>query len=174
MNLIGITGPAGAGKDTAGDYLVSRGFAKIAWAQPLKDALEAIGFPEPPNRDDKEKPVPGFGFSWREAAQKLGTEWGRSLDPNIWVKLGVDRIKHIKAIDDRDIVITDVRFENEATAVRSLGGRVIHMRGRKVDLGANQGHASEAGVAFQPNLGDVLIDNSKDITYLYKQLEDLL
>jgi len=36
MNLIGLTGRAGAGKDTVADILVSLGYAKVSFADPLK------------------------------------------------------------------------------------------------------------------------------------------
>lgn len=171
MILIGMTGKAGAGKDTLADYLVQNlGFTKISFAGPLKAMLAAAGMPEPADRAAKELPVPGFTFTWREAAQKLGTEFGRALDADIWTKVVEQRI-----IRDRElpqhvsrIVLSDVRFENEATMIRRLGGKVVHVIGRAAELGANAGHASEAGVYAQPD--DRIIDNSGNLLTAKTQL----
>lgn len=148
--IIGLTGPAGVGKDTVADYLVEKhGFKKLSWAAPLKAGLAAMGFPEPLDRADKEKVIDGFDFSWRRAAQTLGTEWGRALDADIWIKL-VGRI--IAMHPGQDFVISDVRFQNEAELVRSKGGHVWSLHGRQADLGDAAGHKSEAG------LPDALVD----------------
>lgn len=170
MHLIGITGRAGAGKDTVADSLVTRhGFTKISWADSLKAGMAAMGFPEPANREDKEKLIPGFNFSWREAAQKLGTEWGRHLDPDIWLKTTERRMRRAT---DR-FVIADVRFNNEADMVRRKGGVMLFLHGRAADLGENAGHASEAGVLFKPE-HDHMIDNGLDFEFTQQQVDFVL
>lgn len=174
MILVGLTGRAGAGKDTIADRLVEvHDFTKLSFAAPLKAMLAAAGMPEPMNREDKEKPVPGFDFTWREAAQKLGTEWGRALDENIWIKLVEQHIRYMSRLygaypHQVRFVLSDVRFENEAAMIRRMGGKVLHVAGRAVDLGANAGHASEAGVTLAD--GDYLIDNSGDIGFTMNQV----
>lgn len=167
LNLIGITGKAGSGKDTVADYLVSEhGYTKISFAAILKNMLRVAGLPEPANRDDKEKIVDGFEFSWRDAAQKLGTEWGRSLDTNIWVKLTMNSLDPFKKY-----VISDVRFDNEAEAVRK-SGCLIHLTGREIDMGELSNHPSEAGVSFHNT--DYLIYNSGSKEALYTVAEEIL
>jgi len=165
MKLIGLTGKAGAGKDTVADYLVHTlsGTVKMAMAGTLKAMLTAAGLLEPNDRADKERIIPGFTFSWRQAAQRLGTEWGRTLDPEIWLKLVPLKLDVIRAADERIgddtlVVISDIRFENEADMVRQMGGAIWHIAGREADLGENVGHVSEAGILFYPDQ-DELIDN---------------
>lgn len=169
--IIGLTGPAGAGKDTVADYLVEHhNFRKLSWAAPLKAGLAAMGFPEPADRADKERPIPGFDFSWREAAQKLGTEFGRGLDPDIWIKIVGRMLQEQSHIN---WVVSDCRFENESALIRILGGQMWHIKGRAVDLGANAGHASEAGLLFYPAV-DELIDNRGDMARLFANVYRLL
>ena len=141
--IIGLTGRAGAGKDTVADYLVENyGFKKLSFASTLKEMLAVAGFPEPANRDDKEKKVEGFDFTWREAAQKLGTEWARGLDKDFWLKVLGNKIKI-----GVDYVISDVRFDNEAEFLDyNYEGWIINIVGRQVDLGDNASHPSEKGV----------------------------
>ena len=163
--IIGIIGVAGSGKDTAADYLVSKyGFTKVSFAAILKNMLSVAGLPEPSNRDDKEKIVEGFDFTWREAAQTLGTEWGRSLDENIWVKLTMASLE-----DGKNYVFSDVRFDNEAKAIYEAGGSNILLLGRSVDLGNNSTHASEQGVSKE--LIQYYIINKLDIEGFHKSID---
>lgn len=165
MKIIGVCGLAGSGKDTVADYLVAKhNYTKVSFAAILKDMLRVAGLPEPTNRDDKEKIIEGFNFSWRHAAQTLGTEYGRvCLGENIWIDLTMKSLR-----EDGKYVVSDVRFENEATAIRNVGN-LIHLKGRGANLGELSAHASEAGVAYKS--GDVLISNDSSMELLYAGVE---
>ncbi len=164
--LIGLTGKAGAGKDSVADILCQDyGFKRTAFALHLKTMLASIDWPEP-TRQEKEAIDPRFGVSWRQAAQRLGTEWARALDPDLWVKLTKQVIS-----TPGDWVITDVRFENEAKMVRE-NGVLIHVKGREADLkGATKLHISEQGVPERPE--DMFIDNSGTLEVLNTLVEAL-
>lgn len=144
MKLIGITGRAGAGKDTVGrilcDYVC---FVRISFADPIRAMIQSLGI-DCTNRDTKEKPVPWIGRSPRYLMQTLGTEWGRNLvDPEIWIKAAARRIDTMGA----DIVVTDVRFDNEAKMIQDRGGliwQVIRPGIRRVEA-----HRSEAGISTE-------------------------
>lgn len=136
ITLIGLTGRAGSGKDTAGDYLCQEyGFVRASFAQPLKDMLEAML--EHANVDHiwlhepafKNHDIPGLGASARTMMQTLGTEWGRTcIGADLWVQL-LDRHLGLSAgnpVHDR-IVITDVRFPNEAAWVKASGGQLLKL-----------------------------------------------
>lgn len=162
MQLIGIAGAAGSGKDTVASYLVEHyGYEQISFAAILKKMLAVAGMPEPSNRDDKEKNIEGFNFSWRHAAQALGTEYGRvCLHPDIWVMLTMRGLR-----PDGKYVVSDCRFANEAAAIINAGGQMIHLYGREVDLGELSNHASE-----QPLIPSVFahkIWNDKPVEHLY-------
>lgn len=164
MTVIGISGKAGAGKDTIADYLVGKyGYKKISFAHTLKNMLKVAGLEEPANREDKEKNFEGFPFNFREAAQKLGTEWGRSLDEDIWVKLTMKGLQ-----EGCNYVVSDVRFHNEAEAVRD-SGEVWHVKGRSANLGVLSEHVSEQGI--KAYYEDIEVDNSGSVSSLYKQID---
>lgn len=132
FRIIALAGAAGSGKDTAADRLVARyGFAKAAFAGPLKDALCAMfGWPHAllENREWKETPIPDIGKSPRQMMQTLGTEWGRQLvNRDLWLLLAARRIRDARVGAMPGIVFTDCRFENEAAAIMSLGGHVLHI-----------------------------------------------
>lgn len=171
VKLFGVAGPAGAGKDTIGDWLVANcGFHKHAFASVLKAGLAAMGMPEPADRAAKELPIEGFKFSWRDAAQKLGTEWGRALDPDLWMRLTQQHLMREQARGN-SVVVTDVRFENEADMIRRMGGTMIHVMGRGAELGKLAGHASEAGISMQQ--GDLLVINGGTMEALEYQLQEI-
>lgn len=171
--LLGLCGVAGVGKDTVGGLL---GYSTFAFARTLKTMLTAGGMPEPSSREEKEAFNPAWGFSWRDAAQRLGTEWGRGLNTDIWVKLAAVAIDQRQ---DRVVVLTDCRFENEAAWIRSRG-LIVHITGREATVtGANAVHASEAGVAKHE--GDYTLQNSgtfeelnQEVRVLRQYIESLL
>jgi hypothetical protein len=107
---------------------------------------------------DKEVVDPLIGVSPREAMQKLGTEWGRSLNPDLWVNLMRAQIETGK---HRKVVIDDVRFLNETLCVQALGGRVLVVANK--DAPEVRGHASEAleGV-WEASDGTLFNDNTPE------------
>lgn len=167
MKVVGLHGKAGSGKDTVADYLVANhGYEKISFATTLKAMLAAGGFPEPVNRDDKESLVAGFDFSWREAAQTLGTEWGRLLDKDIWIKTTEKILK-----PDGKYVFSDVRFNNEAEMIRKHG-KIWHIEGRAVHLGEMAYHASESGI--NKTEYDTYLYNDGSLNDLYLDIEEII
>lgn len=177
--LIGLTGLAGTGKDTVADRLCSaHGFERHAFAEPLRDMLTAlltgagIDYAHLFERHLKEQPVPHIGISGRRLMQTLGTEWGRTLDPDLWVRtaaitLGLHDMPNSTPIHDR-IVITDVRFPNEAAWIESLGGRVVRVTRPAPEVAA---HVSEQHINQLPCT--LAIDNTGTLADLHEQVDEL-
>lgn len=170
ISIVAFAGPAGSGKDTAGEYLIQKyGFKKLSFATPLKTMLASIGLPCPATADEKEAIIPWLGVSWRHLGQTLGTEWGREcVNPDFWVLVAE---QHMRAEGGR-FVITDTRFENEAALVRRMNGVVAVLDGRAHEMdGKTKGHVSEVGIDF--NEHDITIDNGGSLKELYDQLDQL-
>jgi hypothetical protein len=166
-SVIGLTGPAGVGKDTVG-MLLSSNYNLYAFAKPLKQALSVLGINEPADRAAKETLLGGKPFSYRKAAQTLGTEWARNLDPDFWLNLAEEKTRHM-----RRVVFTDVRFDNEAEWVRKQGGVIWHIHGRATTVtGDAAKHASENAVEVKS--GDFQLDNSGSISDLTEAVQELL
>ncbi len=164
--VIGITGPAGCGKDTAADYIIGQCgvYRKASFADPLKQMLHAIGLTQAQTHGDLKDIVdPRYGVTPRHMMQKLGTEWGRQcIHPNIWV-----RAMFVMLEDEEDAyIIPDVRFENEANFVRQHG-TLIHIVGRDRVIDAT--HVSESGVVQLEQ--DVVIHNTGSLQDLYRKLQ---
>ncbi len=153
--VLALTGPIGSGKTTIAAALVAHGFVRRPFAGPLKAMLAALyrvqGL-EPDeiearlSGDKKERPdVLLSGATPRWAMQSLGTEWGRArLSASIWVDAWRRGAQADLAHYD-GVVADDVRFEDEARAVRALGGRVIALTRPGVER--INDHISELGVA---------------------------
>jgi hypothetical protein len=165
--LIGICGAAGSGKDTLADLFVKkRQYRKLSFADPLYAMLGTLtGQPAArlKDRSFKEATVGWIGKSPREMLQTLGTEWGRQMvKDTLWVEWTMRRV-------DGDCVIPDVRFDNEAKAIRDAGGVVLRITrgGGGCLVGTAAEHASENGIS--PQFVAAEIDNSGDLDHLWRQ-----
>lgn len=175
--LIGITGKAGSGKTTLGNILVKRRFIDVAFADTLKSAA-AIIFALPIEYfydfELKEKPIGFWQLSPRQMLQKLGTEACRNnIDKDIWIK-SLEASLSANFSPNNDIVITDVRFDNEAEMIRKKGGIVFHIvTSRESQLDDDtKAHASEVEVEFKQ--GDFLLWNDGTIDDLETEVSWLL
>lgn len=63
-------------------------------------------------------------FDCREGYQMIGTV-GRSIDPEAWVKTISKQITNLP--NNTNIIVDDVRFENEVIALRNLGFKIVYM-----------------------------------------------
>lgn len=120
--IVGLCGLAGAGKTTAAKALMRDGFRRHRFAGPLKRMLKQIGLTKAQIEGSlKEAPcILLGGSSPRWAMQTLGVEWGRHcMGPEFWVELW----NHNRP--EGDIVVDDVRFDNEVRMIQRLGGIVI-------------------------------------------------
>jgi hypothetical protein len=170
--VIGITGRAGAGKDTFAAAFAeeARKFGKtvtcMALADPLKEVCEVLfGNGDPSvwrTQEGKAGQLSGWsdlGSAYatrRSILQTIGTDvFRKHVTPNFWLRVAASRISRIKT---DIVVITDVRFDDEAMFVRSAyGGTVVKVVNRNqkkhrrswldVLRGRNKVHRSERGVS---------------------------
>lgn len=115
----------------------------IKFAQPLYDIQEFVY-----QRINK----PLDGPKDRRLLQFLGTDWGRSIDENLWVNIWrVEARMHTFKYARNVVLCDDCRFDNEAEQVKALGGTIINVvadaeiRSKRAPL-VNTEHASEAGI----------------------------
>lgn len=129
------------------------------FAGPLKDMLRTLGLTEAQvDGDEKELPCDLLGGKTpRQAMQFLGCEFGRDLiDPGLWVRATMLRVD-ADLTAGKLVVIDDVRFDNEARAIKAREGIVVRLERTTSSAAVTSGHASEAGVSQQ--LIDVIIPN---------------
>jgi hypothetical protein len=171
--LIGLAGAAGAGKDTVAEHLVNRhGFVRMALADPLYEMLSHLtGLPAGHlmRRDVKEAPLGWLGVSPRRMLQTLGTEWGRGLiDDDIWIKHLLRRID----ASGSPVAVSDVRFDNEAAAIRGRGGIIVEVVRPEPLSGVSseaRNHSSESGISSA--FVDVVIVNGGTVNDLHAAVD---
>lgn len=83
----------------------------------------------------------------RQVLQNLGTDAFRDFDDQFWLKL---------IPKNENLIITDIRFQNEYDYVKNLG-EVIHIS-RDLKEDSNSRHSSEAGVSVEED--DFIIENN--------------
>lgn len=136
--IIGFTGLAGSGKSTAA---LHTGYTRVRFAGPLKDMMRALGLTEQEIEGDrKEKPCNLLGGKTpRYAMQTIGTEWGRdTIAPDLWIRAWQAAVARTAG----PVVCDDVRFPNEADAIRTAGGFLVRVI-RPGAGGGAAGHSSE-------------------------------
>jgi len=152
--IVGLAGRAGSGKSTVARHLASaHGFTEDAFAAPIKDAAAAVFCWDRAALDGNT----AEDRAWRErvdrwwaarlnvpcltprwAMQHVGTELFRDgFHSDIWIASMQNRLNNATV---SRLVVADVRFENEATALREAGGVVVRIVRPGLAAGA---HASE-------------------------------
>lgn len=171
FKLIGLTGPARAGKDSAARVLVNQhGFVRYGLADPIRKMLQSIDVHF--SDKDKETPLPKFdNRTPRELMQSLGTEWMRDcVDKAGWLKMAQHEhgwLKHNPSCFG--MVIPDVRFQNEADWIRQ-NGVLIHISRPQVNH--KNKHESDKSIPNKP--GDFFISNDHTAAFLGKQINDYM
>lgn len=173
FEIIGLSGYARSGKDTVGNFLIKKGYARATFGDYIRKALYALN---PYSTDGIRVKEIIDRYGWEECKkidpeirvllQRMGSDVGRSLiDKDIWVDLVLKNIP-----DGSKIVFTDCRFPNEAAAIKNFGGEVWRV--------------SRDG--FEPankHISDIILDdwdfdktflNNSSISELYKKIEESL
>jgi len=190
MNLIGLCGTIGVGKDTVASILVQDyGFAKDSFASSLKDVISvAFGW----DREMMEGATPESRL-WREQTDEWWSDrLGQTITPRKMLQLwGTDCIRthfhdefwlatverrirqQILANPEAKIVLSDVRFPIEAECIRRLGGTIIKITRAKSqdDIKNTTLHSSET--SLQSIIPDKIITNDKSLDELKNTIQYL-
>lgn len=142
--IIGLGHRKRVGKDTLAELLVprleERGYDVwiFAFAHDMKEAAADLfgvyGLRGPQhyesNPEHREQELERIGKTPRQIWIEFGNAM-RSIYPNIWIDRIRDQIEANRFYTKRDImqptawIITDVRYPNEAEAIKSWGGRLV-------------------------------------------------
>lgn len=236
MNIIGISGQIGSGKDSIADYFIDKhGYQKHAFADPLKEFLAKIfefsqeqlwGPSEKRNEtdvrydnsnseswEDAKDNLKQFGpsfvnevvtkvnkrpvalqklFDWfhwlrenqsplspRVCLQSLGSEWGRSIDADIWASYLLVRAQRSLSSGVPAVIVSDVRLRNELQAIRDVGGKLIKVVRSSTDQEASNigliGHSSEQEQkSFLLAEFDFVIINDGSLDDLFIQVDKIV
>ncbi len=187
--LVGLLGRKRSGKDSLAEVLVGEfGFARVAFADPLKEAALGLdplvgptGLPFAPARVMRRLSEVVDSIGWerakevpevRRTLQRLGTEAIRALDEGFWVRIAMRAVRELREgpapatyparahARGVPVVVTDVRLSNEAEAIQEAGGALVRIVRPGVESGDS--HASEVALDDWPTNYVVVNDGTLD------------
>lgn len=178
--IIALAGKAGAGKDTVAGWIrqLAEDSSAFSFAEPIKvmlwQGLDVSLWDA--SRAAKEAPVEHLAaldpkITPRYLAQTLGTEWGRSVHPDLWVHM---LARDVRNSEVATAVIIDCRFPNEVAWVKRQGGVVWWIE--RDGIAPVRAHATENSIGPQDcdrtilNLG-TLEDLAVTVQQAYAQLQ---
>lgn len=184
--IVGLIGLKGSGKDEAAKGLTVCGWTRVALADEVRamalDVNPWISWDTEGDHDDGEsirlsRLVEEIGWDRaknefkevRRLLQVLGTEAVRDrFGEEAWTKLAKKKINETEG----PVVVTDVRFPNEADWIREHGGVVVKIERPGLQAAAPDKHRSEAQQAKV--VPDYIIFNDGTIEKLQGRLYDLV
>ena len=187
--LLGLSGQMGAGKDTVYELVRKELWPEIvvrdAFADRLKkSAAAALGYQDDPigfcdmlkshgnvrivieNTPDLSQTRYLISLTGRKFLQQYGTEAHRDIfGQDFWI----DAMALDQKLDEVLTVITDVRFPNEAKAIRSRGGMIWEIDASS-RLGDRDTHSSET--VLPTEYVDRYLDNNGTFDDLRASVQD--
>jgi len=146
--IIGLTGYAQSGKDTVASILVENyGYQRVAFADPIRDLLYATN---PMLKEGYRVKGLVDVYGWdrvkvdypeaRRLLQDLGVGARKTFGDMFWVKQALRQVN-----PEGNYVITDVRYPNEAKAIREYSSSQI-WRVRRLGIDPVNSHESESAM----------------------------
>ena len=147
--IIGLCGYAQSGKDSVAEVLVNQyDFTRIAFADPIRELLYEMNPTVKDGGYRLQGVVDGYGWDVAKTAfpevrallQNLGVGARKVFGEQFWVQQALRQV-HFEG----NYVITDVRFPNEAKAIRLHEGSQI-WRIKRTGFDAVNAHVSESAM----------------------------
>ncbi len=128
--IIGITGRKRAGKNLASKLIITHSktmFIERSFAYDLKKIVSILTGLDAHTEHFKTMNIPLWNITGREFFQKLGTNVVRRLNKNTWL------YSLLRKYDGTNWIISDVRFPNEADAIKKEQGIILRIRRPSVE-----------------------------------------
>lgn len=177
VRIVGLTGIKGSGKDTLALHAEPH-IRRVAFGDNVKEVCKPLfdrAFVLFKREHGREPTKEEMRWVW----QTMGTDLVRKRFPTFWVDWGMEQAQEILRRSPRyAVVFTDVRFQNEADAIRAAGGLIVRVT-RDGKVVGDDPHPSETEMAsIVPDLtldaasGDIaaLFRNARTLSALTKRI----
>lgn len=147
--IIGLTGYAQSGKDSVANILVSNyGYTRVAFADPIRELLYQMNPAVKDGGYRVQSTVDAYGWDVAKTAfpevrnmlQNLGVGARKTFGDMFWVQQALRQVS-----PEGNFVITDVRYPNEAKAIREYDNSQI-WRIKRSGVDPVNTHASETAM----------------------------
>ena len=147
--IIGLTGYAQSGKDSVANILVNNyGYTRVAFADPIRELLYQMNPAVKDGGYRVQSTVDAYGWDVAKTAfpevrnmlQNLGVGARKTFGDMFWVQQALRQVS-----PEGNFVITDVRYPNEAKAIRSYEDSQI-WRIKRSGVDPVNAHASETAM----------------------------
>ena len=173
--IIGFAGKKRSGKDTIAEYIIKKyNYKRYAFGDPVKEVCRILfGFDDNQLYGERKEELDKIGIRPREAFQGIGTEFGRKYihklfpgikigDGELWIEIFKRECK------GGDIVVSDVRFQNEVDAIRELGGYVIYIDSKYSEEDMHESERLELSYDYKMENKGSLEDFYENFERIYK------
>lgn len=185
MLLLGLCGPAAVGKDTVADAIGAHWddgatpIVRYAFARPIKEAASVL-FDLPieafDDRARKDAPLDNLGGRTpRALLQLIGTDWVReTIDARFWIARFERAYARARDRGAAVMVVTDVRFPNEADAIRALCGTIVRVTRVATPTMSSIERAHPSETHARALIGDAVLHNDASVGVLSDNARALL
>lgn len=152
MIIIGFGHQSGVGKDEAARFLKTAiGADKVAvrgFATTLKEAAGLVFnlSEEQMYGTLKEVEDSRYSVSPRHILQKFGNDLRELFWDSVWIDALVNKIPELEKQGYEYLFVTDVRYPNEAEALKKMGATLIKIERNSRKLPGNPNHSSETAM----------------------------
>lgn len=183
MYNIGLIGKARSGKDSAAMRLVrQRSYVRLAFADPLKEMALSIN-PYIPT---------GYGITVRLSPLIADVGWEyakdnypevrrvlqsagqaiREVDEEFWLTAMRRKLTNAEAWNI-PVVVTDVRYRNEADMLRARGFRLVRILRPDAEMSTGPASMHSSETELDGFAADTVIDNAGSLEDLYAHVDKL-
>ena len=198
IKIVGVSGKMGSGKNFFSEIFAQNSSVPVemhAFADKVRDVTELVvgykmkltneaGSPfynaiYNYTQDDKNYVLPMWGKTIGECLQLVGTDLFRNnFDKNTWVKALLSTTGKECIENGHILVISDVRFPNEADAIIKEGGVVIRLEGDPLKARANSkrdlNHASETSLDDYKGFSKLIHNDVADLDLFKSKVKEFM
>lgn len=161
MQILGVSAKKQCGKSTFIDFVTKHAHCsviQVRFANKLKRiVLDCFADPQwcltidDLDLEENKNRVCPCGLTIRQLLQKVGTDWFRNTDSDVWIRamgneLADSILREGLDPDDTLVVVPDVRFPNELEALQRMEGMVVRLLRRPENITELDEHESETAL----------------------------